>query len=196
MVRAEADIRSFENALEMLTTDAGGPITTIMGTTLNGLSGAVLEYGSTASIATLLSVMLMDTATNAYLLEPGARNLVSDSYMSKGLPRDPWGNEYQICVFFANPTWSSADEENLRAIWTQEFRRYRPIDSGLPACDNLSSYPGESCDAPRRLDYYIYSLGEDRVDDNRPVITGSLKRNGYDDVNNWDAERGWSLVYR
>ena len=64
-------------------------------------------------------------------------------------------------------------------------------DDGL---HGFRSYRGEGVPfefVPPSLDYYIFSAGENRFDDN---LGGS--RVGYDDINNWDGDRGWALVYR
>jgi len=185
MTKAEADIRGIENALAMLTTDGGGPLGTVMNMVeVQNALGAADVYN--VSVTPVLTLVLMSTVDNLYLFRPGVAALLSESYMDRGIPRDPWGQEYQI--YIPDPTWNS----NEKKLWAfASFRRYRPPDQSWAPCDNSTGI-ADSCDPPPRLDYYIYSFGENRLNDNRNE--GQL--NSYDDVNNWDADRAWTAVYR
>lgn len=196
MTRAQADINGIETALAMFVTDGGGPLGTVLN--LDCLRWELARLGHTGasiyeiSITPVLSRIFMSTveyapdgdlvACNSWgdLLRPGVYENLQKSYMDKGIPRDPWRNEYQILV-------PPLGNTGMQKLWSLNFRSYRP---GAPA-NNDAGIP-ESADAPPRLDYYIFSLGENRQNDNWRQGAG----NGYDDINNWDTDLGWISVYK
>jgi prepilin-type N-terminal cleavage/methylation domain-containing protein len=187
MTRAEADIKGIENALAILQTDAGSSLLMLLNEShdvyeyvapepwglglsatelVNGLFTSVLEYSSSGPWR--------------YVLKAGVYENLSSAYMDKGVPKDPWTTPYQI--YLAPPGRED------RYDWARGIDVYDGVFPGF------RSYRGEGVlpeAVPPSLDYYIYSWGENRFDDN---LNGS--RVGYDDVNNWDGDRGWALVYR
>lgn len=87
-------------------------------------------------------------------------NLPSDwrGPYSKNVPKDPWGNRY-VYLYNTDPTGTPAPDKDYPA-----------------------SGKGGSVDAPKNMDYYIYSKGRDGQ-----TGTGYNK----DDINNWDVNKSW-----
>ncbi len=201
MVRAEADIKGIENALAMLTTDAGASLLMLLNeahwvygdvappiriSTSSHSPGAGWGGGRGLSATELVRGLFMSTLEYAPgrlwgdVLKAGVYQNLSSAYMDKGVPKDPWTTPYQI--YLAPPG------RETRYDWARGIGVY---DDGL---HGFRSYRGEGVPfefVPPSLDYYIFSAGENRFDDN---LGGS--RVGYDDINNWDGDRGWALVYR
>jgi prepilin-type N-terminal cleavage/methylation domain-containing protein len=189
MTKAEADIRGIETALATLTLDGGASLLQLLNTSsqvydivapqpwgyglsatplVNGLFTTVLEYRPTGA------------APWGYVLKAGVYDNLQSAYMEKGVPNDPWGNPYQI--YLAPPG------RETRYEWARGIGVYLNFFPGF------RSYRGEGVPpevVPPALDYYIFSWGENRFDDN---LGGS--RTSYDDVNNWDGDRGWALAYK
>ena len=201
MVKAEAQIKNLDTALTMFVTDGGGPLSTVFD--MNRLAMQLRLLGRLSrvedvyrvSVTPILSRVLMSTAeyepTGRWgrLLKPGVYKLLSESYMETGIPNDPWGQEYQI--YISNRAW----RPNEKKMWAVQFRSYRPDEVAWPAYNNEARI-ALSADAPPRLDYYILSMGENRTNDNRRKDNPGGIGNGFDDVNNWDAERGWAIAYK
>jgi len=209
MTKAEADIRQIETALGMLETEGGAPLSLLLnhainygGTTVflvanatNHYLPSLLEragvaasnYEETGAWTAVLSAILQDPmafrldpddASNEYrIFKSGVHKNLSETYMEKGIPLDPWGNPYVIHVM---PRSRGLREIRLAELGLQTLRE---IDlNGTPIALDPSEFP-------KNLTYYIYSRGENRLSDQ----AGGA---GYDDINNWDTNRGWVELYR
>ena len=193
MTKAEADINGIETALAMLTTDAGAPVLMLLeessdiyrfyaprmpGGRSQGFSATPLIKG--LFMSTLEYDPNGDELWAGVLKKEGVYDNLSIAYMEKGMPRDPSGNQYQIFLAPAGRV--------LRRAWVYGVDPYASVKRPFMRYRGEETLPEL---APPALDYYIYSLGENRTDDN---LAGA--GTGYDDITNWDADRGWALVYR
>ena len=204
MVRAEADIRGFETALDTLATDAGAPpsvllrdengqlsdlnklfMSSMYKLTYDNIMTNLNEYVLGGAWTPVLSQILMDPRNAGYsqfddhpensvaIFKPGVLDLLATTYMNKGIPRDPWGNPYIIIV-------APRDRVPREYMIDSTFR----LRTGTGEIDSAGNPITKA--PPRNLDYYIYSRGENR-EDNRGAL---------DDINNWDTDRGWTLLYK
>jgi len=204
MAKAEADIRGIENALAMLATDGGAPLSMLLTN-----AGGVLDllYAEALNLQTGLNYLpwepsgteasdLLDRyseAQNEYLNRGGwtpilaeivkdAQNpdfagifkenvleSLSDVYIDKGIPKDPWGDPYVILVM----PRGRINKIELLGLSTD------------PAMSDYG-YGLNVNDRQVNLDYYIYSRGEDRLND----------RGSGDDINNWDGDRAYAESYK
>lgn len=190
MVKAEADIRGIENALGMLTTEGGAPLSVLLTSDIDQLDAAnnmyrdllayrmgraELTYVEGGAWFPIVSAILQDPlAFGDNLFRPGVEKNISDVYMAEGIPLDPWGNPYMIYVA---PRARVPREDLLLLLGLHSLLMLD--DNGDPVHTPLGGIP-------KNMEYYIYSWGENRMGD----------QGGLDDVNNWDADRGWSLMYR
>jgi len=192
MTRAEADIRQIENALAMLETDGGAPLDRLLihdgrlevwnekaADQLELVTGATLQYEE-YRWTPLVDAILQEprqfaSDTLSEIFQSGVLNNLSDSYMDKGIPRDPWGNPYIIWFLRRNDPATGINE------WAEDYDQLR--------C--LARYDRETdtrvdCRVPRNMGVYIWSRGLDRLNN----------LGGDDDINNWNVDRGWVAFYR
>jgi len=203
MARAEADIRQIENALALLETDGGAPLDRLLNNVVRDDYGNVIAtpvHDANNDLAVSLIARMGATEleyedyrwtplVDAILKDPrqfsdsemgiwreNVPDSLADSYMDKGIPRDPWGNPYIIWFLPRDNPWTPAVNERLQAYnQLQCLARYdRETDTPVP------------CTVPKNLDVYIWSRGMDRVND----------FGGNDDINNWNVDRGWTAFYR
>ncbi len=188
MAKVEADIRQIENALAMLTTDGGAPLDRLLNhgnervntrneelaRELERTMGATLVYEDylwTPIIGKILQDPRYFAEEPLGLWRANVLNNLGESYIDKGIPRDPWGNPY--IIWFPPREVIRADAIAFK---------------GLRCVARYDRETGESveCKVPTNLDAYIWSRGLDRVND----------LGGGDDINNWNVDRGWVPFYR
>jgi prepilin-type N-terminal cleavage/methylation domain-containing protein len=189
MVKAEADIRQIETALGMLTTDGGAPLSVLLRNDILQLDAAndyyrinvwavimeraELTYEEGGAWMPVISAILQDPLALVYrgIYWPGVDKNISEVYMDKGIPLDPWGNAYMIYVA---PRQRAAREILVAGLGLQTL---------VTLDDNGNPVHGP---VPKNFEQYIYSWGENRINN----------FGGLDDVNNWDANQGYVRMYR
>jgi prepilin-type N-terminal cleavage/methylation domain-containing protein len=200
MVKAEADIRGIENALAMLTTDGGGPVSVLLtnvDTDSNGQGDLDDVYDTIEGMYPWqpsgtgpLDVLNSANAAQQEYLDRGGwtpilGELVKDTRNLLFQSEDPPRTVYREGVLellgdaymdkgIPNDPWG-----NPYVILVMPRGRDAKIDM---LANFLVQIPGRQFN----LDYYIYSRGEDREDN----------RGANDDINNWDGNRTWAESYK
>jgi len=216
MVKAEADIKSIENALAMLSTDAGAHLSFLLvndpfrnANELDTLNDelrlqmyAEANYMNGGAWMPVVAQILKDPEqfieispnsddwpTVDAIYQPGVKSKLAMTYFDRGVPKDPWGNPYVIIV--APPPYDNRNKLLRAEQFQQPELTWRDAEGNAVNFNPQSLLRVEN-DVPlwelasQKLDYYIYSRGENAAHENGMG----------DDVNNWDVNHGYALSYR
>ncbi len=201
MAKAEVEIRSISTAIEVFYTDTGYMPFWALDRTPDNRNRLLRNFYNAFELysSPMLSAILMTTKVyaEAGLFRGGVSDVVQRNYMAKGIPRDPWKEQY----FYSE------------RLPLEGGRLTRPAPSGWPTNRSLAD-DGVMWDAAEYyvylpqlvdnvgdhkillgeidLDYYIYSKGEDQ----EPLVNpfGEFVTN--DDISNWDVNQSYQKTYR
>lgn len=189
MVKAEGDIRGFETAIEMFYTDTG--YLPFKALSAHGRTMLVIKHGLELYSTGMLEAILKTTqyyADQSYF-RSGVADTVARNYLSDGIPRDPWNQEY---------VYVERVPRRMHFLYAEQVVR----DFGL---EDIVSVPGEDEDSNDSLmhvvldwrgqrpgwaidrDFYLWSWGEEWAD----------PRSYYeDDITNWQPNKPYAEFYR
>ena len=190
MAKAVSEVRTGDLALTKMLEDAECKFLSQLFVNPKELDGPTLA--ESIEHQTKLCYELLRKGKNAELdLKPEVRQKLSNAYMD--IDKDPWGNKYQFCF---GPLKCRVNEVPFRSYRGENYAYDRAaleeLDKKLrnnPVPDaDIPPAPGYP--APRDLPVYIFSYGQNEKPEQLP-----WNGNGGDDINNWDAESGWSEFY-
>jgi len=196
MTKAEAEIKSIEQAVEMFYTDTGYmPFWALDRTPDRGVRLLRTFYDAFELYSTpMLSAILMTTRVyaEAGLFRGGVSDMVQRNYMPKGIPRDPWKEPYFYSERFP------LQGGRLTRPASEGWPTNRPLGNDgvmwdpLEIPDYLPQIATMIADGRIDLDYYIYSKGEDQ----EPMVNPFDEFATNDDISNWDVDQSYQKTYR
>ncbi len=186
MARAISEIRNADLALTKLLADTG--CKDLHQLFVNPAELDRPSLSETIKHHTPIVCELLKKGKNAEIgLKPELRQKLADSYMDLG--KDPWGSAYQ---FYLGPRKCPENEIPFRSYRGKKYIYDAVAKAELdrefiiaPPADDKSGFP-----APMNLLAYIFSYGRNMRPDQLP-----WEGNDGDDINNWDAQSGWSEFY-
>jgi hypothetical protein len=187
MTRAVSEIKGANLAFTKLLTDANANYISKLLTDPSILQRPTFEE-TIAAHTEMARDLLMHGKDALAPIAPQLRKKLATSYMDLG--KDRWGNDYQ---FYFGPLKGTVNARFFRSYrghdYVYDMKTYENEEKKIPGNPKpeTDTPPGKGYPCPSDLPVYIFSLGANGKPDQLP-----WDGNGGDDVNNWDAQSGWS----